>query len=115
MMKSTSDDSSSRRVPNKIQWISSDDSSISGITLPSFQKRKTIINKVDQFLHRFKIKKRKLSNSPSQIQTTATKKRLNTHEINERSKNSRVHKLRKLFSIPKKMQKTITIDNTGRR
>ena len=30
----------SRSVPNKIQWISSEDSSISGITLPSFQKRK---------------------------------------------------------------------------
>ena len=54
-----------RSVPNKIQWISSDDSSISCITLPSFQKRKTIINKVDQFLQRFKLRKRKLSNSPS--------------------------------------------------
>ena len=81
--------------------LSSDDSAISGITLPSFQKRKTIINKVDQFLQRFKLKKRTLSNSPSQIQTTATKKSLITHAKNVRPKNSRVHKLRKLFSIPK--------------
>ena len=39
----------SRNIPTTIQWISSDDSSISGIIIMSFQKRKTIINKADQF------------------------------------------------------------------
>ena len=48
----------SRTFPTTIEWTSSDDSLISSITLPSFQKRKTIINKVDQFLKRFKLKKR---------------------------------------------------------
>ena len=44
---------------------------------------------------------RPLSNSLSQTKTTSTKKCLITHGINVRHKNSRVHKLRKLFSIPK--------------
>ena len=91
-----------RSVQNKIKWISSDGSSILCITLPSFQKSKTIINKGDQFLNRFKLKKIKLSKSPHQIQTTSIKKRSNIHAINERPKHLRVHKLRKLLSIQKK-------------
>ena len=105
----------SRSVPNQNQWILLENLSISGITLPLFQKRKTIINKVDQFLNIFKLKKRKLSKNPYQIQTTATKKRLNIHSINKGPKTSRVHKFRNLFSISKKVQHTITIYKTGRR
>ena len=94
--KTINDNTEENIFPTTIQCSSSDDSLISSITLPSFQKRRTIINKVDQFLKRFKLKKRKSSKSQNQIQTTVT--------INKRLNNSRVNRLRTRFSIPKKIQ-----------
>ena len=103
----------SRNIPTTIQWTSSDDLSTSVVILLSFQKRKTIINKVDQFLKRFKLKKRKSSKSQNRIQTRVT--------INERINNSRVNKLRTRFSIPKtknatdnnNLQNGVEIENTN--
>ena len=91
--KTINDNTEENIFPTTIQCSSSDDSLISNITLPSFKKRKTIINKVDQFLKRFKLKKRKSSKSQNQIQTTET--------TNEKLNNSRVNKIRTRFSSSK--------------
>ena len=79
----------SRTFPTTIQWTSSNDSLTSGITLPSFQKRKKIINKVDQFLKRFKLKKRIIRKQEKMNGTKRGKTAMNTMKWKKRKKGKR--------------------------
>ena len=53
-----------RSVPNKIQWISSDDSSISCITLPSFQKKENNNKQSRTILTKIQTKEKKTKQQP---------------------------------------------------